>query len=1396
MTGGTLQATGTFALDNGGLNMRNVALYGGGGTFDVTASNALTVSGVISNVNISNLGPLVKTGPGMLVLNGANTYTGATIIRGGVLSTASLANGNSTSGIGNSPSTAPALVLDGGTLQYTGAGVSTDRSFVLTTNGGGIDASGSGPLVFSTSSNVMLVPPPIVASGPLAGTGARAITLTGTNTNQNVFAGQIVDGTGGATSLVKNGAGWWTLTNNNTYSGSTTVNGGTLTLSAATNNNIASSTLINVGASGLLDLSGLNSSTLVLAGGQTITGPGLVSGSITASALAGIQPGTVASGLAGTGASNISGGLALLGNSSLNFGLNGSNGTANTINVGGTLTLPGSGTAVSVALYSPNGAVPFTPGAGTTIYDLIQYGSLSGLLSELSVSNPNSAFSYSFGTTTVGGANYVDLSITQLAVAGVWATNGPGNWSNAANWTGGVPQNAGDSATFSSAITSSATVTLDQPETVGSVTFTNTASYVVSGTNTLTLSSTAGASIKSTLGSHTIAAPVNLAFNTAANVSNGATLTLSGPLGGAGALTFNGGGTLVLSGSNNYGPTAGTVGTTINAGLVQVGNSASFSTGDVSVAGNATIQAVANGLSLANNFIIAGSATATLDTQGNTLTVGGVISESAVSGSLSKNGSGTLILTASNSYSGATRINAGTLQLDTGGSNVYIAGPIVNNGTLVLDRGDMGLALPGVISGSGNLTQVSTGMSTLAGANTFTGPTVISAGTLMLANNLALQNSTLNYNNPNGTLSFGTLAAASVGGLTGSLSLALQNTNSAAVALTVGGNGQTTTYSGNFSGPGSLTWIGPGSFTLTGSNNIAGALQMSQNNGVAGGGNLILPTGSLTVSSIISYGSGGANLITVSGASLNVSGVSTFNAGNGASNGNGGLLVSSGLVNLTGGLNIATDNRTANSIVQITGGTVNSGTITIGRTGQNVGTLPTAGSTTQGLYVSGGVLNVTGSINVGNTNAATNSTVNFRMDGGTVSVSGPIGIGLNNGGRWSIVDVNGGSLVDTDTTSGITMDSYAQFGSQDEFLVRAGTASVQMITMGQGGIAGVGVVNLLGGNLYIGAQGIVVDPSGVFTATIDLASGTLGATAPWATTVPISLTGGSAAGATVQTADMFGSGNSISFSGAISGTGGMTITGTGGVTLNYAGNSYSGNTVINAGSLVAGAANTLSPYSTIVLNNGLLDPSVGPQSIAGLTLNGGSVNLNSAITLSTLTMSATGSYTLAAGASGSLTFNSGFGTAAVIAATGGSQSLIAPTTLTSNQTNISVTGSGGLNISDSLIDGTGGFSAVTFSSSDGSGLLVLSGSNNFSGGFTVLSGTAIVATPASLADGSNLNVGPDSTMLAPIIPFAIAPTSSAPASVPEPATIALLCLGLLSGGICLRVRARKILRSI
>jgi autotransporter-associated beta strand protein len=110
----------------------------------------------------------------------------------------------------------------------------------------------------------------------------------------------------------------------------------------------------------------------------------------------------------------------------------------------------------------------------------------------------------------------------------------------------------------------------------------------------------------------------------------------------------------------------------------------------------------------------------------------------------------------------------------------------------------------------------------------------------LLSNTFALGQST--FTGGSGTLSFGSLTAATFGGLSGNSNLALSNTSSAAVALTVGANGESTSYAGILSGGAgsSLTKQGAGQLTLTGNNTFTGLTTVEQgalavNGGLAGG---------------------------------------------------------------------------------------------------------------------------------------------------------------------------------------------------------------------------------------------------------------------------------------------------------------------------------------------------------------------------------------------------------------------------------------------------------------------------------------------------------------------------------------------------------------------------------
>lgn len=170
--------------------------------------------------NIGGTGKLNKYGTGTLTLaGGANTYTGATRIYGGILSVSSLANGGVASDIGASSSSADNLLLDGGTLLYTGSGANIDRLFTLGTGGGTIDSSGTGSLVLNNSGYM-----------GLKGSGGRYLYLTGTDTVAQLNAA--IGDSGGGTVVVKEGPGTWILGGANTYVGGTVINDGTLQIGA------------------------------------------------------------------------------------------------------------------------------------------------------------------------------------------------------------------------------------------------------------------------------------------------------------------------------------------------------------------------------------------------------------------------------------------------------------------------------------------------------------------------------------------------------------------------------------------------------------------------------------------------------------------------------------------------------------------------------------------------------------------------------------------------------------------------------------------------------------------------------------------------------------------------------------------------------------------------------------------------------------------------------------------------------------------------------------------------------------------------------------------------------------------------------------------------------------
>jgi autotransporter-associated beta strand protein len=163
------------------------------------------------------------------------------------------------------------------------------------------------------------------------------------------------------------------------------------------------------------------------------------------------------------------------------------------------------------------------------------------------------------------------------------------------------------------------------------------------------------------------------------------------------------------------------------------------------------------------------------------------------------------------------------------------------------------------------------------------------------------------------------------------------------------------------------------------------------------------------------------------------------------------------------------------------------------------------------------------------------------------------------------------------------------------------------------------------------------------------------------------------------------------------------------------------------------------------------------------------ITLDVSPTAGTLTFNnATQSYTLSG--TGALTLSATQGDAA-IQVLSGTHSILTDLTLGST-TDLIVSGTGDLLTLGGAIGGPGGLVK------SGSGTLILSGTANYSGGTTDLSGKLVVTDAGALPDGSNLTVGINAGLFPEsVVPGAIpitAETKGAAVAVPEPATPTLL----------------------
>lgn len=624
-----------------------------------------------------------------------------------------------------------------------------------------------------------------------------------------------------------------------------------------------------------------------------------------------------------------------------------------------------------------------------------------------------------------------------------------------------------------------------------------------------------------------LAASTNRSFTFGAGggaIANYNELTISGLVNGAGVLTKQGYGTLILTGNNTYsGSTNITEGIVRGGTIANSGTNSAFGRGNFLISNGATLDYTGPNAST-NRSIALGSGGGVISVSrvvaSTVLTMSGEISGT---GSLTKSGIRGLELSGNNSYEGGTIIAGGTLHgsaiadfgvnspfgrgnftITTPGARLrYTGGSASTNRTFTLSADDSRigisdpaavLTLTGEITGIGGLSKTDDGTLQLNADNTYGGATTISGGTLRLGASeripdgsaLAVENSaTFNLNNFSETI--GSLASSS-----GTESVVLGSGT-----LTTGGDGSSTSFHGTISGLGGVTKTGAGVFIMSTSNTYTGLTTISGgairtafigNNGTnspIGRGNLAFTNGG----TLEYWGAGSATNRTISlgagGGTISIEALSVVEM-NGVVSGSGSFTkAGTGIINLnvantyTGGTII---NGGALYATNISGSATGSGDITINSGSLYIGDGGTAGA------VTGNISNNNGGVLFNRSDDTTyagqiSGTGSVRKYGnGTLKLTGHSTYNGN-------TDVSIGTLSITDGGS-VTNSHHAYIGYNGAIAtanVGGGSSNSSWINSGNvyvgSNFDGYSTLNIIGGGSVACANGYVVFVSGLYSYT-------------------------------------------------------------------------------------------------------------------------------------------------------------------------------------------------------------------------------------------------------------------------------------------------------------------------